>query len=90
MLDRYSYQSVVAASEVIHWRIEDIIGGEKRLDFAKPFMPEALARVEELSFLDHEEKLVRFVASVGQDAHRYFRGRGSRGETQEALRGDEI
>src|SRR5690242_15470329 len=58
MLDRYSYQSVVTASEVIHWRIEDIIGGDKRLDFAKPFMPEAFALVEELSFLDHEEKLV--------------------------------
>src|ERR1041384_4069300 len=58
MLDRYSYQSALAASEVIHWRIEDIIGGEKRLDFAKPFMPETLARVEELSFLDREEKRI--------------------------------
>src|ERR1041384_6663974 len=58
MLDRYTYQSALAASEVIHWRIEDIIGGEKRLDFSKPFMPESLARVEELSFLDREEKLV--------------------------------
>jgi hypothetical protein len=58
MLDRYTYQSALAASEVIHWRIEDIIGGEKRLDFAKPFMPETLARVEELLFLDREEKRV--------------------------------
>ena len=58
MLDRYTYQSALAASEVIHWRIEDIIGGEKRLDFSRPFMPESLARVEELSFLDREEKLV--------------------------------
>src|ERR1044072_6092107 len=58
MLDRYTYQSALAASEVIHWRIEDIIGGEKRLDFTKPFMPESLARVEELAFLDREEKLI--------------------------------
>ena len=58
MLDRYTYQSALAASEVIHWRIEDIIGGEKRLDFSKPFMPETLARVEELSFLDTEEKRI--------------------------------
>ena len=58
MLDRYSYQSALAASEVIHWRVEDIIGGAKRLDFAKPFMPETLARVEELSFLDREEKRI--------------------------------
>src|SRR6476646_2677432 len=58
MVDRYSYQSALAASEVIHWRVEDIIGGAKRLDFAKPFMPETLARVEELSFLDREEKRI--------------------------------
>jgi hypothetical protein len=58
MLDTYTYQSAVAASEVIHWRIEDIIGGEKRLDFTRPFMPETFARVEELAFLDREEKLV--------------------------------
>jgi len=58
MLDRYTYQSALAASEVIHWRVEDIIGGEKRLDFTKPFMPESLARVEELEFLDREEKRI--------------------------------
>jgi hypothetical protein len=58
MLDTYSYQSALAASEVIHWRVEDIIGGEKRLDFGKPFMPESLARVEELTFLDSDEKRI--------------------------------
>ncbi len=58
MLDRYTYQSVLAASEMIHWRIEDIIGGEKRLDFRKPFMPESLARVEPLSFLNYDEKRI--------------------------------
>src|SRR5215211_2495076 len=58
MLNTYSYQTALAASEVVHWRVEDIIGGEKRLDFSKPFMPESLARVEELAFLDDEEKLL--------------------------------
>ena len=58
MLDRYTYQSVLAASEMIHWRIEDIIGGDKRLDFHKPFMPESLARVEPLSFLNPDEKRI--------------------------------
>jgi len=58
MLNTYSYQTALAASEVVHWRIEDIIGGEKRLDFTKPFMPESLARVEELSFLDRDEKRI--------------------------------
>ena len=54
----YSYQSTLASSDVVNWRIEDIIGGEKRLDFSKRFMPESLARVESLSFLDNEEKKV--------------------------------
>jgi hypothetical protein len=58
MLDRYTYQGALAASEAIHWRVEDIIGGEKRLDFGKPFMPEAFARVEELPFLDKDEKRI--------------------------------
>lgn len=58
MNNGYSYQSALAASEAIHWRIEDIIGGNKRLDFNKPFMPEALARVEQLSFLTEREKRI--------------------------------
>src|SRR5215212_6445739 len=58
MLNRYTYESALAASEVIHWRIEDIIGGEKRLDFSKPFMPESLAHTEPLAFLTKEEKLI--------------------------------
>ena len=44
----YTYQSFLTSPEEIHWQIEDIIGGEKRLDFAKPFMPESLARIEPL------------------------------------------
>ena len=58
MLDLYTYQSALAASEAIHWRIEDIIGGEKRLDFNKPFMPETLAHTEPLTFLKKGEKRI--------------------------------
>jgi len=58
MLDLYTYQSALAASEAIHWRIEDIIGGEKRLDFNKPFMPETLAHTEPLTFLTKDEKRI--------------------------------
>jgi hypothetical protein len=54
----YTYQSALAASEGIKWRIEDIIGAEKRLDFTKPFMPESLARVEGLTFLTQDEKRI--------------------------------
>ena len=45
----YSYQATLTASQAVNWRIEDIIGGPHRLDFAKPFMPEALASVEPLT-----------------------------------------
>jgi hypothetical protein len=52
----YTYQSTLSASEGMHWRIEDIIGGDKTLDFSRPFMPEALAKVQAISFLNGEEK----------------------------------
>jgi hypothetical protein len=56
MPHNYSYQAALAASERIGWRVEDIIGGEKRLDFAKPFMPGSLAQVKQLSFLTTDEQ----------------------------------
>lgn len=52
----YTYESALAASQKVNWRIDDIIGGDKRLDFSKPFMPESLARVEPLDFLSADEK----------------------------------
>jgi hypothetical protein len=58
MQSNYSYRGALEASERINWRVDDIIGGEKRLDFAKPFMPESLAQVGGLSFLSAEEKRV--------------------------------
>jgi hypothetical protein len=47
----------VAANKV-NWRLEDVIGGDRKMDFSKPFMPEALARVGKLDFLDTREKIV--------------------------------
>lgn len=54
----YNYQETLAASARASWRIEDIIGGAKRLDFTKPFMPESLARVQLLDFLGKEEGIL--------------------------------
>ncbi|MGD9562389.1 MAG: hypothetical protein AB7F88_10475 [Pyrinomonadaceae bacterium] len=53
---QYDYQDTIITAQKINWRIEDIIGGDKKLDSSKPFMPESLARVEELSFLNDDEK----------------------------------
>jgi hypothetical protein len=54
----YTYQDVLAASQRIDWRVEDLIGGDLCLDFTKPFMPESLARVEGLNFLTPREQMV--------------------------------
>lgn len=54
----YDYRETIVASNKVNWRIEDIIGGDKKLDFSKRFMPESLARVEQLSFLNDDEKRI--------------------------------
>ena len=56
MQHNYTYESALATSERIGWKVDDIIGGDKRLDFSKPFMPESLAQVKKLSFLTPEEQ----------------------------------
>lgn len=57
MKHNYSYESALAASSRINWKVDDIIGGEKKLDFTKPFMPESLAQVNEISFLTPAEQM---------------------------------
>ena len=57
MQRNYSYESTLAASERIGWKVEDLIGGDKKLDFTKPFMPESLAQVKQLSFLAPGEQM---------------------------------
>jgi hypothetical protein len=58
MYHNYSYEAALAASEKMRWTIQDVMGEGKQLDFTKPFLPESLARVESLSFLTPNEKLV--------------------------------
>lgn len=57
MQHNYSYQSALAASERIGWKVDDIIGGDKKLDFTKPFLPESLAQVKNIPFLTSEEQI---------------------------------
>ena len=58
MQTQYDYCSTLSASERIGWRIEDVLPEGQGLDFSKPLLPESLARVTSLSFLDAEEQLV--------------------------------
>lgn len=57
-VEPYIYRDVLEASEKVNWKLQDIIGGNKKLDFSKRFMPESLARVEQLPFLSDDEKRV--------------------------------
>ncbi len=53
----YSYESILESSERVNWRVEDLIGNGKRLDFTRPFLPESLARTGELEMLTPEQRL---------------------------------
>lgn len=53
-----AYQQAIVNAAKVNWQIEDIIGGNKKLDFTKRFMPEVLARVNEISCLNAEERLL--------------------------------
>ena len=45
----YTYEAALANAQRVNWTIDDIIGGENRLDFAKPFLPESSRREESRS-----------------------------------------
>src|SRR5262245_23421938 len=52
----YTYEGALATAQKVNWKIEDVIGGDKRIDFSKPFMPESLAGVRTLDFLSKDER----------------------------------
>jgi hypothetical protein len=51
------YARILATSLRVNWRVEDVIGGERRLDFERPFLPETFARTQALTFLSDAERL---------------------------------
>ncbi|HTM19419.1 MAG TPA: hypothetical protein VL172_02890 [Kofleriaceae bacterium] len=54
----FSYQAVLADSLKVNWQVDDLIGGANRLDFSRPFLPEALAGVRGIECLNDREKLL--------------------------------
>jgi hypothetical protein len=56
-MQSYTYRETLAASERVSWRVEDIIGDDRHLDFTRPFMPESLARTGALAILPAAERL---------------------------------
>ncbi|WP_395644770.1 hypothetical protein [Terricaulis sp.] len=57
MTYQFTFKDCLARAERITWRVEDIIGGDKKLDFNRPFLPESFARTAELDFLNAEERV---------------------------------
>jgi hypothetical protein len=52
----YSYEDTLATAQRVNWKVEEIIGGDRRLDFSRPFMPDSLARVDGMGFLKETER----------------------------------
>jgi hypothetical protein len=62
----YTYEGALAAAQKVNWKIDDIIGGDKRLDFTRPFLPESLAGVRKLDFLsEHEQRTLNQIRGLG-------------------------
>lgn len=56
-LPRYSYHNILKDAAKVQWQVNDLIGEDKPLDFTKPFLPEAIARVKPLICLHPQEQL---------------------------------
>ena len=52
-----SYQHLLETSRRVNWRVEDLVGEGRRLDFTRPFLPETFAQTAPLGFLNPGEKL---------------------------------
>jgi hypothetical protein len=53
----FTYRAALADSEKVTWKVDDLIGGDKTLDFSKPFLPDALARCSRIECLNATEQL---------------------------------
>jgi hypothetical protein len=54
----FSYDAALADALKVNWQVHEIIGGDKRLDFSKPFLPESFAQVKGLSLSPREKLLL--------------------------------
>jgi hypothetical protein len=57
MIQGHNYQRLLEISKRVNWRVDDIIGSDKPMDFTRRFLPESFARTGELDFLDEPERL---------------------------------
>jgi len=53
-----NYETVLDAARRVHWQIDAVLPLDAEFDFDRPFLPEALAGTEALSFATARERLV--------------------------------
>ncbi|WP_394820783.1 diiron oxygenase [Pendulispora albinea] len=53
----YTYASTLSDALKINWKVDDLIGEGKGLDFTKPFLPDSLTGIQAIAALDAREKL---------------------------------
>jgi hypothetical protein len=54
----FSYESCVAASEKVAWKLDEVFPEGTSLDFSRPFLPEGLAPTKSLTFLSDDERRI--------------------------------
>ena len=69
MVQRTSYDAVLATSLRAAWDLDDVFGPDQELDFSRNFLPERLARTAELPELSADEQ--RSLNHI--NAHQYLR-----------------
>jgi hypothetical protein len=57
-MSTYTFEASFASAQKANWKLEDLSSAERGLDFDQAFLPESLARVEELDFLDAGERRI--------------------------------
>jgi hypothetical protein len=53
----YTYESTWRDAQKVNWKVADLIGPDKPLEFSRPFLPESLVRINDISVLTDQEKL---------------------------------
>ena len=54
----YTYESTWREAQKVTWQVDDLIGPDKPLDFDKAFLPETIARVDDIACLSPSEKRI--------------------------------
>lgn len=54
----FTYESTWQESQQVNWRVEDLIGPDKPMNFNRPFLPDNMVGVADLTCLNSQEKLL--------------------------------